>query len=436
MIIQHLAAAGQYSDRVRVNEITHSFSMIITQMLEASDGSIYLFGDYQDDERYGFDRKIVIIKLDADWNQVWAKRFSSGPTSFAGAVLDSSENIVLAMGYTDASGNAIYAYTVKVTSAGAISWQQYQHVGATAVTSPRAIAIDGSNNVYTLTLTNREGAGGYDFLLTKYNSSGTLQWDYTLGLTGDQYPEAIVVDNAGAIIVAGNNSGSTELYVAKYTSAGAVTWQKKITPDANQIGLTNTKRELAVDSSDRIYIGRNASTGHLGGFIRLTSAGALDISPETSLTTSSIDGGVIIPISGDRILQMGSGQSTFDGLIEWDVVTEEVFWFKKIPDSAYSRDCIRRADGSILILNSWLNKTSLLEIKPNLYLANTISATPNATEYTLQSYPVSSFTIADDPVTVANGTLTNTAAVMTTVAGALTLTNFSPTIYPPKSLRV
>ena len=43
----------------------------------------------------------------------------------------------------------------------------------------RMIAVDSSGNVYVNGTTNF--TGGYDWLIAKYNSSGTLEWQFTFG---------------------------------------------------------------------------------------------------------------------------------------------------------------------------------------------------------------------------------------------------------------
>ena len=44
-----------------------------------------------------------------------------------------------------------------------------------------AVAIDSSGNVYAAGRTYEAGQGGYDWLIAKYNSSGTEQWQITFG---------------------------------------------------------------------------------------------------------------------------------------------------------------------------------------------------------------------------------------------------------------
>jgi hypothetical protein len=59
------------------------------------------------------------------------------------------------------------------------------------------IAVDSSGNIYCAGYTKSFGAGGYDALLLKYDSSGALQWARTWGGTNDDHLHAVVLDSDG-----------------------------------------------------------------------------------------------------------------------------------------------------------------------------------------------------------------------------------------------
>lgn len=74
------------------------------------------------------------------------------------------------------------------------------------------------------------GAGDRDMFIAKYDVDGTLLWDKTWGGTGIDYGSSIVQTSDGGYIVAGYTVsfgvGSSDAFIAKYTSDGTLSWDK------------------------------------------------------------------------------------------------------------------------------------------------------------------------------------------------------------------
>lgn len=144
------------------------------------------------------------------------------------------------------------------------------------------IDVDASNNVYlsgyynnaslivgTTTLT---AVGGYDAFISKFNSSGTAQWAQKISGLSDEYGYGLCVDaNSNAYIVGAfsgtvtnagtlslNNSvagPSTDVYVAKYNTSGAVQWLTGAGGSGNENGTA-----CVSDAVGNIYV-----VGSIGG---------------------------------------------------------------------------------------------------------------------------------------------------------------------------
>ena len=78
-------------------------------------------------------------------------------------------------------------------------------------------------------LDGNTNAGGYDFFIVKYNSSGVKQWTKQLGTSGNDYGHDITSDSSGNIYVTGEtygsldgntNAGDSDLIVVKYDPDG------------------------------------------------------------------------------------------------------------------------------------------------------------------------------------------------------------------------
>jgi hypothetical protein len=130
------------------------------------------------------------------------------------------------------------------------------------------------------------GAGGYDLFMVKYASDGALLWSRRFGGTGSETATALATDGMGNLFVTGwiqgsaslggtahsSNSGSRDVFVAKYSSNGAFLWSRAF-------GGNTTDQSLAV----AVDAGGNPTiSGFFQGSVNfgdgtLTSAGLDDV---------------------------------------------------------------------------------------------------------------------------------------------------------------
>ena len=66
-----------------------------------------------------------------------------------------------------------------------------------------SVILDSSDNIIVAGYTDSQGAGGYDALLAKYDSSGTLLWQKILGGSGTDIFVSVILDSSDNIIAAG-----------------------------------------------------------------------------------------------------------------------------------------------------------------------------------------------------------------------------------------
>ncbi len=121
--------------------------------------------------------------------------------------------------------------------------------------------FDDTNNFGGVTLTN-QSIGGSDIFVAKYNSAGALQWAQRAGSTSINYGRGIGVDTNGNVYITGGYSGSAkfggislpapsgeEFFLAKYDNAGAVQWVQSSTGGSSDVyGIG-----LAVDGAGNSY---------------------------------------------------------------------------------------------------------------------------------------------------------------------------------------
>ena len=173
--------------------------------------------------------------------------------------IDSADNAYV-LGRTDSTGAGSNDFLLaKYDSSGSIQWQRT--LGGASSDVGYSVAIDSADNVYVFGYTDSTGAGNYDFLLAKYNSSGSIQWQRTLGGLDGETGYSVAIDSADNVYVFGytdsTGEGSNDFLLAKYNSSGSIQWQRVLGGFSSDIG-----ESVAIDSADNVYVlGRTSSTG-------------------------------------------------------------------------------------------------------------------------------------------------------------------------------
>ena len=198
-----------------------------------------------------------------------------------------------------ATGTDTAQVNVQVATLGAFAWSR--DFGGPALSDAAisyAVAVDGGGNAavtgeFTGTVNFGGGsltsAGDVDIFVVKYSSAGVYAWSKRLGGTGTDRAYGVAVDAAGNVLVTGyfsgtvdfgggplTSAGNADIFVAKFTSAGAHVWSKRFGSTGHDFGYG-----IAVDrNSDLVVTGFfgwfGGPTVDFGGGA-LTSAGDSDV---------------------------------------------------------------------------------------------------------------------------------------------------------------
>ena len=195
---------------------------------------------------------------------------------------------------------------------------------------PYAITVDSQKNVYVTGFSESHGFGDKDALIAKFDSSGTLQWQRTLGGSGDDRGRGIAIDSSDNIYITGQNANDG--LIAKYNSSGAIQWQRSLT------GGTTAGYSVAVDSSDNVYVcGRTTSGAGAPLFIaKYNSSGTvqghrfLGVSSATNGYGVAIDGSDNVYVFGDTD---GDGAGDLDMVIAKYNSSLSIQWQRTLGDS-------------------------------------------------------------------------------------------------------
>ena len=184
---------------------------------------------------------------------------SSGDDSSNDIEVDSSSNVHIVGRTASYSKGCV----LQLNSSGVIQWER--NIGSSNSQYYNAVSTDSSGNVYTAGRTNASGQGGHDFLIAKYNSSGTEQWQITFGTNSPHTEEAwgIDVDSSGNVYVSGQYMISGTAYngwaVAKFNSSGSLQWQRYLYSGSGDYAF-----KLAYSSQGDVYVCGQATAGQGG----------------------------------------------------------------------------------------------------------------------------------------------------------------------------
>jgi hypothetical protein len=223
-------------------------------------------------------------------------------------VVDGSANIFVP-GHIKDTGTPYRGLTLKTDAAGSIQFQR-QLAHATEDVVMLAIGLDSSGNVY-VTGFQYDGAAPtntYKWVLCKYNSAGTLQWQRLISKAGGDFNYGqgdMVVTSAGDIYLGGahNNvgtSGQNAPVVMKYDASGVLQWQYYLSGLGSDVRLYR----LAFDATNNRLYGAGARVSSANRLLfRLDVAATPTLSWTLTDTGSAGDNyvGLCVAANGDIV---------------------------------------------------------------------------------------------------------------------------------------
>jgi hypothetical protein len=189
---------------------------------------------------------------------------------------------------------------VKYNSSGTIQWQRT--LGGTATTDVAyGIAIDSSDNVYIT------GVADTDIVTAKYDSSGAIQWQRRLSGAGTDFAYGITCDASSNVLITGwtdsQGSGLADILTVKYNSSGTLQWQRIIGSATADEG-----RGVAADTAGNVYVAGSTSTD--AAVVKYDSSGTLQW--QRTFGGAGTDSGLGVSVLGTTFIM--SGRTTSAGV--------------------------------------------------------------------------------------------------------------------------
>ena len=244
--------------------------------------------------------KLEVSTSTSGWGQFTT--VGANVTSYASTLLSAGVTYSYRVRAYNTSGDSAYSNIATATTSGGTGgtgahiWST--HFGGSVAgvdnAKPVGIVVDGTGASIVLGTLNGSvnfgggsltSAGGGDIYLVKYSSTGGYVWSKRFGGTSNEVPKGIAVDSSGNIVITGFFGGTVDFgggpltgssasgFVAKYSSAGAHLWSRRLSTGS----VLDEGTAVGVDGAGNVIVaGGFYGTVNFGGG-SLTSAGSEDI---------------------------------------------------------------------------------------------------------------------------------------------------------------
>ncbi len=187
----------------------------------------------------------------------WVRRYNgpaNGEDKAVALAVDHSGNVYVT-GESFGSGTSCDFATIKYFSTGDMAWVRRYNGTANGEDKARAIAVDGSGNVY-VTGSSWGGDTDLDYLTIRYDPDGIQLWArrYDGPASGEDKAYALTVDDCGNAYVTGASSGSGTSHdyaTIRYLPSGDTAWVRRYNGPANG---SDQACAVCVDDSENVYV--------------------------------------------------------------------------------------------------------------------------------------------------------------------------------------
>ncbi len=305
--------------------------------------------------RGGTNYDMTTIKYTSAGTQSWQNYSGNGTSAFdegKDIAVDGNNDVVVTGGIQNTAGTNTDYRTIKYTNVGGVAWTM-DYTNSTNLDIGLAVTIDASNSVY---VTGHSFVTGEDLNIRtiKYNSVGTQQWNTATNfsvINSIDSPSAIQVNSSGEVFVAGrvfNGSVSDDdIVLMKYNASGSVTNNTLINGTANSVDKAN---RIYLDGSNNVYLAaRVKNTGSSEDFYlaKFNSSLGLIWADSYNGPSNNYDEATDITIDASgNVYASGSSYSSssnYDFMtVRYDGITGTRVWITKFNGTANNTDQAKR----------------------------------------------------------------------------------------------
>ena len=190
-----------------------------------------------------------VVKLTLGGSLEWQKSLGGSRDERAYSIQQTSDGGYIVAGESETAGGDVMGnhgecdfWIVKLSSVGSLEWQKSLggsgNDGAYSIqqTSDGGYIVVGSTGANYGDITGFHG--GWDYFIVKLTSGGSIEWQKSLGGSFDDSANSVHQTSDGGYIIAGvsksndgdvtGNHGLSDFWIVKLTSSGTIEWQKSL----------------------------------------------------------------------------------------------------------------------------------------------------------------------------------------------------------------
>lgn len=283
-----------------------------------------------------------LIKYSENGEVLWRRQpRTPRQDSILGLATDFADNIV-AVGYTYGplagpwQGRAD-GFIVKYAPDGTRLWQQ--QVGTKEEDFIEAVAIDTAGNIFVAGQSgDSDVRDSFDAFLIKYSADGTEQWRRVLASAKEDDLHGIAVDTNGNIVVVGYtygllgtaSKGGRDVIVASFSAVGTLQW-------IDQSGTTDADwaDAVAIGGGKIFVVGSRScctSSAKKGFLAAFSAGGGEQWLREIAMTSVDGLGGVAVASSGDVVMSGTAERKAYSASYTPDGTLQ---WTQQLRNSVY-----------------------------------------------------------------------------------------------------
>jgi uncharacterized delta-60 repeat protein len=381
-----------------------------------SSGNIYITGYAS----ISGSRKAIISKYNNSGVIQWQRSLGSSFVDYSYSVsIDSSGNVYITGITPSPSGGADNDVLIaKYNTSGTLQWQRTLGASTSgAVDNGQSIAVDSSGNVYVAGRTSSQGAGSDDVLIAKYNTSGTIQWQRILGGSGSDIGQGIAVDSSGNVYVTGytSNTGIYKVLLTKYNTSGTIQWQRTLVGSGMEFGYG-----ITVDSAGNIYIVGYTGSNTDALITKYDTSGTIQWQRTLSGSATDAGYGISVDLNGNVYITgatSSQGAGSTDALIAKYNNSGTIQWQRTLGGSGNDYCIGISVDSGGNIYTIGITNTPSAGAYYDFLLSKLPGDGSKTGTYTVSG---ASFTYATSTLTAATSTLTDAASTLTAATSTLT----------------
>lgn len=173
---------------------------------------------------------VWLAKIDNAGDLLWNESYGWSDDGVGTAITSTPDNCFIIAGYTNSTGAGDYDFLLmKVNSSGNMLWF-HTYGGSKADMASAIISVPGGYLVAGNTLSF--GSGASNALILKVDLNGTLIWDKTVGGTDYDMPTSIIASQYGGYIIGGWSTsygkGERDFWIFQLDDNGTLQWSRTI----------------------------------------------------------------------------------------------------------------------------------------------------------------------------------------------------------------